>query len=287
MLRRCLNSIPKRDDLEIIIVDDNSNEETIKELKEIPRNNLQIIYTSEGKGAGYARNIGIDKSQGVWIIFADADDIFENNINEILDLLQEDNSSDVVNFDVTSRDSETNKSNDEIEKIRYHCTDEKYLQDPKSFKYITLVPWGKAIRRTFIQHHRLRFEEIKYGNDLLFASLCDYYCQKRRIIPLSGYCWMYRNNSLWRQKNLEWAETRFLVLIRTGKKMKLLKEFEYGNRLIDGSRGFCSDIKTYSYPKYIKSLIIYGFARKSFRNIFIDIPYFILHDFFSFLTSKK
>ena len=287
LLKRCLDSIPSRPDIEIIIVDDNSNEESIEEMKKVSRDNLQIIYTKEGKGAGYARNIGLRHAKGEWIVFADSDDVFEPDFYKILDILLNDFKSDIVNFDVTSRNSETNKPNNEIEKINYHCTDEKYLKNPMSFKYITLVPWGKIIRRNFILQHNLQFEEIKHGNDLRFASLCDFYCKHRRIIPIIGYCWMYRDNSLWRQRNLEWAETRFKVLIRTGKLMLKNKEYEYGNRLINGSRGFCLDIKKYSYPKYIKSLIEYGVARKNCRNLFIDIPYFILHDFFVFLINKK
>ena len=286
LLRRCLNSIPCRSDIEIIVVDDNSNEESIKELKKLSRKELQIIYTTADKGAGYARNVGLKIAKGEWIVFADSDDVFEPDFNKILDILLNDSISDVVNFDVTSRNSETNKPNDEIGKINYHCTDEKYLNDPMSFKYITLVPWGKVIRRDFISQHKLLFEEIKHGNDLRFASLCDFFCRHRRIIPIIGYCWMYRNNSLWRQRNLEWAETRFYVLIRTGKLMRNNKEIAFGNRLIDGSRGFCADIRAYSYPKYIKSLFIYGIARKSFRNILIDIPYILFHDFLSFFAKK-
>ena len=82
LLRRCLDSIPERDDLEIIVVDDNSKEDTIRDLQTIHRNNLQIIYTKEGKGAGYARNVGISKAQGKWILFADADDFFLPNVIE-------------------------------------------------------------------------------------------------------------------------------------------------------------------------------------------------------------
>lgn len=82
LLRRCLDSIPERDDLEIIVVDDNSKEDTIRDLQTIHRNNIQIIYTKEGKGAGYAMNVGISKAQGKWILFADADDFFLPNVIE-------------------------------------------------------------------------------------------------------------------------------------------------------------------------------------------------------------
>lgn len=278
LLKRCLDSIPYRPDIEIIVVDDNSNEESIKELKKICCPKLQIIYTSENKGAGYARNIGLKISKGQWIIFADADDVFEPDFDKILNSLSNDDMSDIINFDVTSRNSETDEPNSEIEKSNYHCTDVKYMKDPMSFKYITLVPWGKIIRHKFIQEFNLSFEEIKYGNDLRFVSLCDFYCRSRRIIPIIGYCWMYRKNSLWRQNNLEWAEIRHRVLVKTGLLMCSLGEKEFGNRLISGSIDFLLEIRKHSYKKFIITLISYIVSTKNFWILFTCIPYFIIQD---------
>ena len=31
------------------------------------------------------------------------------------------------------------------------------------------VPWGKMIKKSLIENHRIRFEEIKYSNDILFS----------------------------------------------------------------------------------------------------------------------
>lgn len=278
LLKRCLDSIPCRPDIEIIVVDDNSNEESIKELQKIRLSNLQIVYTTENKGAGYARNIGLKIAKGQWIIFADADDVFEPDFDKILNILSNDDMSDIVNFDVTSRNSETNQPNNEIEKINYHCTNEKFIKDPMSFKYITLVPWGKIISKKFIQEFNLSFEEIKYGNDLRFESLCDFYCRSRKIIPIIGYCWMHRQNSLWRQSNQEWAEIRHRVLVGTGLLMRSLGEKEFGNRLISGSIDFLLKIRKHSYKKFIITLISYIVSTRNFRILFTCIPYFIIQD---------
>lgn len=281
LLKRCLDSIPYRPDIEIIVVDDNSNEESIKELKKICCPKFQIIYTSENKGAGYARNIGLKIAKGKWIIFADADDVFESSFDKILNSLSNDDLSDIVNFDVTSRNSETNEPNNEIEKINYHCTDKKYIKNPISFKYVTLVPWGKIIRKDFIQRNNLSFEEVKYGNDLRFASLCDFHCRNRKIIPIVGYCWMYRQNSLWRQNNLEWAETRHRVLVENGLLMRSLGEKEFGNRLINGSIDFLLEIRKHSYKKFLVTLISYVISTRNFQVLFTCIPYFIIQDIVS------
>lgn len=51
--------------------------------------NTEVLFTKEGKGAGYARNIGLSHARGKWIIFADADDFFTADcftiLNEYMD----------------------------------------------------------------------------------------------------------------------------------------------------------------------------------------------------------
>lgn len=287
LLERCLESIPKRDDMEIIVIDDNSDP-SIVDFSDFPGKNrpyTTLIFDKSGMGAGRARNIGLSQAKGEWILFSDADDIFESPFNNILDLLAKDELSDVVNFEVTSRNLEDNQPNDEIEKIGYHCNKSEYIDNPQSFKYVVLTPWGKAIRRNLIEKHNIRYEEVPYGNDLLFATLVDFYCQHRRIIPLTGYCWMYRRDSLWRQKNLNWANVRYNVLLHAGDVMRKFGENSIADRYYEGACTFLFIIYNYSRHDFFKYLlnylmdfrspvillkqllgIVYSFAKKKFFN---------------------
>lgn len=55
LLERCLCSIPTWDEIQIIIIDDNSNSESV-DFSHFPgngRKNTEILFTKEGKGAGY------------------------------------------------------------------------------------------------------------------------------------------------------------------------------------------------------------------------------------------
>ena len=63
LLERCLKSIPQRPDLEVIVVDDNSD---IAEKPSTDRNDVRFIFLDavQSKGAGKARNAGIKESQG-------------------------------------------------------------------------------------------------------------------------------------------------------------------------------------------------------------------------------
>ena len=62
LLQRCLDSIPYRDDIQIIIVDDNSDPAVV-DFAQFPghdRPNTEIYFTKEGKGTSYARNFRLD-----------------------------------------------------------------------------------------------------------------------------------------------------------------------------------------------------------------------------------
>lgn len=87
LLQRCLDSIPNREDVQIIVVDDNSDP-NIVDFDKFPglnRSNVEVIFTKEGKGAGYARNTGIKYVKGKWLLFSDADDYFSENVNRLFD----------------------------------------------------------------------------------------------------------------------------------------------------------------------------------------------------------
>ena len=57
LLQRCVNSIPSRDDIQIIIVDDNSDPKIVDwNALKFNASNLDIVFAKENKGAGYARN---------------------------------------------------------------------------------------------------------------------------------------------------------------------------------------------------------------------------------------
>ncbi len=87
MLQRCLDSIPERDDIQTIIVDDNSSPDIV-DFDQFPgchRKNTEVYLTKEGRGAGYARNVGLKHAEGKWLIFSDADDFFADEFSSILD----------------------------------------------------------------------------------------------------------------------------------------------------------------------------------------------------------
>ena len=61
-------------DYELIVVDDGSADDTEKIISSIHNKKIKYIQNKENKGAGAARNIGIQKAKGKFIAFQDSDD---------------------------------------------------------------------------------------------------------------------------------------------------------------------------------------------------------------------
>ena len=87
-INKCLDSIPKRKDIEIICVNDGSTDNTafvLEKYKKRKYNDLIIIDYKENKGVSYARNAGIEASSGEYLVFIDSDDyIYKTVFNRIV-----------------------------------------------------------------------------------------------------------------------------------------------------------------------------------------------------------
>jgi len=84
-LKRCLDSISKKQNkknFEVIVVDDKSNDSTLKIINTLKKNflNFKLIKNKKNLGPGASRNLGISQSEGKYIIYLDSDDFFFPNI---------------------------------------------------------------------------------------------------------------------------------------------------------------------------------------------------------------
>jgi len=220
LLLRCIKSIPQRDDLEVIVVDDNSDPNIVdfNSFPGIDRQYLKVELTKHGKGAGYARNVGLSMASGRWLIFADSDDYFLPDFNHVLDLALDSN-ADLIYFDavqsiiVDGREvSEGCFVNDIIKK--------GIETSAEQIKYDIEVPWCKFVSHDLVECHNIRFDEIHCSNDTWFSVMTAFFSKQVIIIPIKAYCWYQRPGSLWRNRNEDWAIIRIGVQVRLAKFMK-------------------------------------------------------------------
>src|SRR5699024_8367707 len=87
-LQECLTSVQNQtyNNLEIILVNDNSNDGSLSILKRFYEkdNRFKLHSFNERKGVGAARNFGIQKATGQFIYFLDSDDYLPENTIQFL-----------------------------------------------------------------------------------------------------------------------------------------------------------------------------------------------------------
>ena len=79
-LLKCIDSIINQDftNFEIICIDDGSKDNSLTLLNEYKkRDNRILVFTQNNQGQGVARNKGIQKATGDFLVFIDPDDYIE------------------------------------------------------------------------------------------------------------------------------------------------------------------------------------------------------------------
>ena len=169
LLNRCVSSIPVRNDIQIVIIDDNSDED---KKPSIIRDGLETILlnSEQSKGAGRARNVGLDHAKGKWLLFADADDYFSENLPKLMDKFQSDETTDIVYLSASKFDEKGTFS-----KINESKLVNDYLQNrPKAelrLRCELWTPWSRMVKRDVVVNNNIRFDEIPAANDKMFGLL--------------------------------------------------------------------------------------------------------------------
>ena len=215
LLQRLIDSIPQREDIEIIVVDDNSDED---KKANITRSDIRTIYIDKEhtRGAGRARNVGMDAATGKWLLFADADDFYKPNFIDILDEYKDDD-IEILFFNIESVDSDTLKPMElrsrYLNKLIDDYEDSKISSD--EFLYMSWSPWRKMQRLSFVRQYGLRFEEIPKGNDVFFAFQTGYFVNKWKLDKRPVYVVSYFKYSLTYNPN---NTTRYKTLLYSMRK---------------------------------------------------------------------
>lgn len=210
MLRKSISSIPHRDDVQIIVVDDNSDP-NIVDFEDFPGQDdklVKLIFTKEGKGAGYARNAALDYVIGNWIAFLGADDYFYPEIIDIMNEIEKDNETEVVFFKDKSiclpsglpslradgyneRVDLALSTGDFTQALLYSCDARKFY------------------KKSLFERFKIRFSECRWGNDVYFMGQIARYAQKYRAFDYFAYCSTESGSNLTKARSIDSFIVRF------------------------------------------------------------------------------
>lgn len=167
-IRRCIESIlcQTYSDFEVILIDDGSNDHSLDICLEYSQKDARIkVIQQKNKGVSSARNAGIEKSSGNWIIFIDADDrITKDALKISANILSANKRIDTIAWgsNYENKDSTMQLINYENNKIFNNI---EFLKLPNFHQAV----WGYVFSKNIITTNNLRFDEkLSMSEDKLF-----------------------------------------------------------------------------------------------------------------------
>ena len=128
LIERAIRSIPRRDDIEIIVVDDGSTDDTWNKLVtigiELNDPYFIVLHNRKNMGVGYTVNRGLDIAEGEYIVLLGSDDYFYTD--EFLKAMEQLDGTDLVYFDLKVNDGSILKLTEESK--RNLCGSTKFMR---------------------------------------------------------------------------------------------------------------------------------------------------------------
>ena len=178
-LEKCLDSIRSQtySNMEIICVDDQSTDDSHKILQQYAKEDSRMVViqtVGQSQGAGRARNAGLKKATGNYVVFLDADDFFEPVLVERALEKAEKTNGDMVAYDIFEYNNSTGVINRPSYAIRSQYLPEQEVFSAKDvshhlFQLFSGSVWKFLIKREFIEKNGLSFQEDVLVDDLFFT----------------------------------------------------------------------------------------------------------------------
>lgn len=199
-LSKCIDSVLKQtfQDFEIILVSDGPKEDDDICDRYAKKDKRISVLKNIRKGLGGARNAGIQKAKGIFILFVDSDDTISPKMIEKMVYAMENNPVDLVHCGTN---------------IIYKCEaspelqygDATYFEIKKSgikaldndlFGRVDIAVWNKLYRKSLIEKYHLTFPENMYNEDAYFSWAYMSICKNIYYLPEHLYNYSRREGSL-------------------------------------------------------------------------------------------
>ena len=202
-LDECLESVINQtfDDYEIIIVDNNSQDNTIKKINDYKNNcsKINLIRLDFNYKQGIARNIGVQNAVGDYIMFVDSDDKVKNDFIEKMYKKITSDEADITICKWAPFDNKTGKINYKHEYANFYRLPEKFRnkgfnwRDIKNELYSqSNVPWDKIYKRKFLVNKSVEFPGGFFFEDNVFSY--DALIKADKVTILDECLIFYRTN---------------------------------------------------------------------------------------------
>lgn len=196
-IQKCIASIQAQTfkDLEIIIVDDGSSDNSLSICQSIAANDKRIkIIQQKNQGVSIARNTGLDYARGQYISFVDNDDYVSPYMYEYLYRAINEPNIDIsmcyVNITTSYPTHEKKSSYTSFKEDNKQCL--KNLYSTYNTDYIYMVVWNKLYKKEVLKDIRFKKTAVE---DLVFNNEIFQTIKALTIVPLPLYHWIQHSRS--------------------------------------------------------------------------------------------
>jgi len=297
-LNKCVDSILKQTllDIEIILVNDGSSDNTLSIMKEYEKkfNNIIIVDLKKNKGLGNARNKGLKKATGEYISFVDSDDYIDKEMLEELYSKALEDGSDIVECDFLWEYPDKVKSD----------IGKNYKPGKQMLIDVRVMACNKLYKHDFLNKIKPEFAVGLRYEDILFTYQYTPYVEKVSFVRKPFYHYVQRSTSLANHQTKKVSDiyevlNQVLIYYKKKKiynKYKEELEYLYVRYLLGSSYKRASKIKNKedrnevltigwnilnkTFPNYKKNKYL---KQKSKKNLFFLILNYPLYKFFSII----
>lgn len=196
-LRECIDSILSQsfNDFELILIDDGSKDSSWTIIQEYAVHDNRIVpFRQANAGVSAARNAGLDRAQGKWICFVDADDYLPKDGIQILVEHGEKSNADIVNANVTRVEDE--------KQFKIFNFNNEIIKGNIYPRLVHFAPWAQLFKRNIIEAHHLRYVRgLAYSEDNVFILHYSLYASSIEFVNQSVYNYRINQDSAIQNKD--------------------------------------------------------------------------------------
>lgn len=245
---RCIESVQAQSyaNWQMILIDDGSKDKSWEICQKYARldDRIQVIH-QENAGAGAARNAGLMKALGEYVVFIDSDDYVDKDYFKLLSVHTED----VVFIDVEAVDEKGVVLRKEYLSAYKHMEKDDFMRAQMTGK----INWGgvrKVVKREIIERNNIRYSTHKVGEEALFTYSSVYYSNSIAFIEKPVYFYIQREDSLSHsQMDDPWGEVALALKTETIKNGSYKKYADTINAFILTAAAVSSDRLASNYSK--------------------------------------
>lgn len=205
-IEKCIESLINQTykNIEIILVDDESPDNCpyICDSYAIKDNRIKVIHKTNG-GLSDARNAGIKKSTGDYILFVDADDYINlDTCNSFIKLIENKTPDILVGNAIRIENNTTTYINHDLNTKGKTITGREYLKHEIKNNCMHMAAWMNLYNRDFLEKNNLNFKKDRLHEDEEFTPRAFLAAKEVIGTDITFYNYIIRNGSITKQKDL-------------------------------------------------------------------------------------